>query len=127
MERTRIDDITPGLVVARGLDRRCTHPKGRDVVGIAPQDENRNRLCPRPYRGAVGEVLIFISGSSSAKARALRAASASEKGFLVTQDDYSKDILNAVADLKKNGFVDPTRITCWCGPTGEARQCRGPL
>jgi dienelactone hydrolase len=34
----------------------------------------------------------------------------SGKGMLITQEDYSKDILRAVADLKKNGFVDPARI-----------------
>ena len=34
----------------------------------------------------------------------------SDKGLLITQEDYGKDILNAVADLKKNGFVDPARI-----------------
>ena len=30
--------------------------------------------------------------------------------LLITQDEYSTDILNAVTDLKKNGFVDPARI-----------------
>jgi dienelactone hydrolase len=34
----------------------------------------------------------------------------SDKGVLITQDDYSKDVLSAVADLKKNSFVDPARI-----------------
>ena len=34
----------------------------------------------------------------------------SDKGLLISQEDYSKDILNAVADLKKNAFVDPGRI-----------------
>ena len=34
----------------------------------------------------------------------------SDKGLLITQEDYSKDILIAVADLKKNSFVDPARI-----------------
>jgi hypothetical protein len=29
---------------------------------------------------------------------------------LITQDDYSKDLLKALADLKKNSFVDPDRI-----------------
>jgi dienelactone hydrolase len=38
------------------------------------------------------------------------ASCASSKGLLITQDRYSKDILNAVADLKKNSFVDPARI-----------------
>jgi dienelactone hydrolase len=28
----------------------------------------------------------------------------------ITQEDYSRDILNAVVDLKKIGFVDPSRI-----------------
>jgi dienelactone hydrolase len=37
-------------------------------------------------------------------------ACASEKGLLITPDEYSKDILNAVADLKKNSFVDPARV-----------------
>jgi len=37
-------------------------------------------------------------------------ACASDKGLLITQDDYGRDILNAVADLKKNSFVDPARI-----------------
>jgi dienelactone hydrolase len=37
-------------------------------------------------------------------------ACASDKGLLITQDEYSEDILNAVADLKKNSFVDPARI-----------------
>jgi dienelactone hydrolase len=32
------------------------------------------------------------------------------KGLLITQEDYSRDILNAVADLKKNAFVDSARI-----------------
>ena len=30
-----------------------------------------------------------------------------DKGLLITQKAYSQDILNAVADLKKNAFVDP--------------------
>lgn len=34
----------------------------------------------------------------------------SDKGLLITQEDYSRDILNAVADLKKNAFVDSARI-----------------
>jgi len=34
----------------------------------------------------------------------------SDKGLLISQEDYSKDILNAVADLRKSAFVDPARI-----------------
>jgi dienelactone hydrolase len=30
--------------------------------------------------------------------------------LLITQEDYSRDILNTVADLKKNAFVDSTRV-----------------
>jgi dienelactone hydrolase len=37
-------------------------------------------------------------------------ACASNMGFLITQEEYSKDILSAVADLKKDSFVDPARI-----------------
>jgi dienelactone hydrolase len=34
----------------------------------------------------------------------------SDKGLLISQEDYSRDILNAVADLEKKAFVDPARI-----------------
>ena len=37
-------------------------------------------------------------------------ACASKTSFLITQWEYSKDILSAVADLKKNSFIDPARI-----------------
>jgi dienelactone hydrolase len=37
-------------------------------------------------------------------------ACASNTGLLITQEEYSKDILSAVADLKENSFVDPARI-----------------
>ena len=46
----------------------------------------------------------------------------SDKGLLITQEDYSKDILNAVADLKKNAFVDPASINVlgWSYGAGAA-------
>ena len=35
---------------------------------------------------------------------------ANDKGFLISSEDYAKDIVTAVTDLAKDGSIDPTRI-----------------
>ena len=61
------------------------------------------------YRKQLVEAGFVVANVDFTKGHDIPAC-ASDKGLLITQDDYSKDILSAVADLMKNGFVDAARI-----------------
>lgn len=61
------------------------------------------------YRKRLVEEGFVVVNADFTKAHDIPAC-ASDKGVLISQDDYSRDILNAVADLKTNAFVDPSRI-----------------